>query len=174
VYNPLFQDLTGISNPGYNLYGVIIGSVNGQTFSANNCRFGNYDSNGQTAEELKINFAGNVDITKMDTKRCNISAWREGQIASNATINISELILKDRSVLDFSLVESFDSWNFGTQVGTEIIGGIVFGDETCTIKGSNGIRLWNDQLISIGNFTSSDGSKRTGKIGATVPTISID
>lgn len=173
VTNPIYQDLSGVSNPGFNVYGVIIGSVNGETFSANNCQFGGIQSS-TGGIPIKINFAGNVDITKMTTYDCNISAWRDGQIANNAMVNIGELNLLDRSVLDFSLVEAFDGWNFGSQVGTEIVGGIVFGDETCTIKGSNGVRLWNDQLVSIGNASSSSGSKRTGKIGTTNPIISIE
>jgi hypothetical protein len=172
VVNPSLQDsaITGGGSP-INFNGIILGAQDGKTFSANHCVFGLVGAP-TAALPLNINFGGNVSINKIEAEKTVLQGWKEGGIGDSSSVEIGEIYLQNQSVVDFSLVESFDNWSFGKQVGTEIQGGIIFNDETCTIKGSNGIRLWNDQLVSIGNFRGGDTSKRTGKTStASVLTI---
>jgi hypothetical protein len=173
VVNPSLQDsaITGGGSP-INFNGIILGAQSGKTFSANHCVFG-LVGGPTTSLPLNINFGGNVSINKIEAEKTVLQGWKEGGIGDSSSVEISEIYLQNQSVVDFSLVESFDNWSFGKQVGTEIQGGIIFNDETCTIKGSNGIRLWNDQLVNMGNFRTGDTSKRTGKL-STAPVLSME
>jgi len=153
---------TAPSNLNWNITGIIIGS-DGITFEANNviaraftpdCRFA-------------IKFAGSANINNMEILKTEVSAIDNIPMDANATINIGTLAMSSGCTMNFAKVPSFNNWNFGKQVGYEIQGGIVFQTEDSVVKGSNGVRLYNDQLIVNGALRKDGASKRSALSTAT-------
>lgn len=149
--------------PLYN--GVFFGG-GGQEFFANWVRVGSAGSNKRT----KAFFAGDSRLNRMEAKNSLVAASTVLPMGSDDEVKISELFLAEGSTLDFSYNTGFDGWKFGKQDGYSIVGGIIFEDETSIIKGSQGVRLFNDQLI-LGAAQSSAGSKYGGSKANPSPTL---
>jgi hypothetical protein len=67
-------------------------------------------------------------------------------MSDEKSITCTLLDLSNHGVLDLGRNQmNFDDWRFGGISGNTIIGGIGFEDETGSIQGSNGVRLWNTQ-----------------------------
>jgi len=71
--------------------------------------------------------------------------------------NISNAV----STLDLSAVGSFNNWEFGYQQNNQIVGGIVSLNEGNLIRGSQGVNLFNEQLISQFRSSGSRGGAKT-------------
>jgi len=67
------------------------------------------------------------------------------------------------SVLDLASGGEFDNWFFGSLSGNSIQGGIIFRDEDSLVKGSQGIRLFNTQVV-LGNRYDVRGGKVTQQL----------
>jgi hypothetical protein len=166
IGSPLAQGLTP-SVENY-LTGVVFGS-DGATFSAPGVWLGDSNFGDVAGLGLKVKgyFGGTSLINRMNADRAYISGWGD-EINSTSSVKVGELYMKNDSVLDFAAAAQFDKWEFGKQVGSDIQGGIIFEDETATIKGSAGLRLWNDQLV-FGTNRLGDGSLRgSPKVSAQV------
>jgi hypothetical protein len=78
--------------------------------------------------------------------------------------------MSNNSVLDFASNPRFNNWLFGSVTGSAssstVVGGIVFRDETATIKGSEGLRLFNTQVVLGGRY-----DVRAGKVTDTSAAI---
>jgi hypothetical protein len=86
------------------------------------------------------------------------------------TVRIGTLGMSNNSVLDFASNPRFNNWLFGSVTGSAssstVVGGIVFRDETATIKGSEGLRLFNTQVVLGGRY-----DVRAGKVTDTSAAI---
>lgn len=124
-------------------------------------------SAGGAASNAKWNlvFAGGASAAAVEANDTVIRAYE--YIDPTVLVRIGTLGMSRDSVLNFAYEGPFDNWFFGSQTGTTIIGGIVFRDETPTIKGSAGVRLFNTQVVLGYRFDA-----RTGKQTNTAPTIS--
>jgi hypothetical protein len=159
VGSPTVLDPVTLNQADFRFDGIVL-SGGGTTFSCNWAVFGTPGiSGGQT---LNVQFAGNSVVSRCESFNSHIKGWVDGGIADNSNVAIGELVLDQRSILDFAAVGYFDSWNFGTNLNCNVQGGIIFKDEESTIRGSNGIRLWNDQIVQMGQAFAGDGSKRQG------------
>ena len=64
--------------------------------------------------------------------------------------------------MNFAANSAFDGWRFGVQNGYAINGGIIFDNDGSQIKGSVGVKLWNDTLLLNGSQFAGDASGRDG------------
>lgn len=119
-----------------------------------------------------VYFSGNASFNKIEAAKSYISASTIIPVAENAEVKVAELFLTDGCTLDFAANTQFDNWIFGKQDGYSIVGGIIFQDEESIIKGSNGVRLFNDQMV-VGAAQSQAGGKRSGA-KANPPVLSVD
>jgi hypothetical protein len=180
----LFVSTTNIAGvtPGtgqYYLNGIYIGDVS-STVRANSFEFGNaLNVSGISASAtyyglygypVNVKFQGNVRLNKATFNKAFITASQETAIPSNSTVQVYEFEMKNNSTLDLSVVSEFNNWKFGEQIGSNIVGGIVFRDEgTSVVRLSEGVVLWNDQIVS--NLVGGQGgSKRNGSFTASTPT----
>ena len=89
---------------------------------------------------------------------------------SNTTVRVGTLGMSNNSILDFTRNPRFNNWLFGSVTGSAssstVAGGIVFRDETSTIKGSEGLRLFNTQVVLGGRY-----DVRAGKVTDTSAAI---
>jgi hypothetical protein len=109
-------------------------------------------------------FAGGASAASVEANDTIVRAY--DYIDPTVLVRIGTLGMSRDSVLNFAHEGPFDNWFFGSVTGNTIVGGIVFRDETPTIKGSAGVRLFNTQVV-LGNRYDA----RTGKTTNTTPTI---
>ena len=176
IGSPYYAHGLTIPNESSVIYkGVVIGSP-GATVSINKVQLGNLSAQlGNTWDATDLQFAGNCNINRLDANhKISVKGWKEGGIQSDAVVAIGELHLIKESDVNFRHEGSFDGWRFGVQTGSnQIIGGIIFEDETCNIYGSQGLKLWNDQIIL--NGSQAQSSQRGGvKSGAPSAGLSTD
>jgi hypothetical protein len=65
------------------------------------------------------------------------------------------LTLAERSVLDLQYAKQFDNWFFGSLTANTVAGGINFADDTCTVMGSAGVRLYNTKIVNNYDFRAA-------------------
>ena len=142
-----FQGATGAFT------GIVFGSQ-GITVSCNYAKIGT--DGAQTGKPMDLQFAGNANFNRIDANyQIDVKAWKEGGIGSEGIVNIGELHLKGSSNLNLRHMPNFDGWRFGVQTGNIITGGIIFEDDTCNILGSQGVQMWNDQIVINGSNAQS-------------------
>lgn len=95
-----------------------------------------------------------------------------GGIPTESKVKINYLNLES-SLLALNKPSYFNNWEFGTQVGTAIVGGISqpytwnYGNYPVGIRGSEGVRLWNDYAIpagEIGGQLTNPPTERQGQV----------
>jgi len=104
------------------------------------------NTSGNAQRPWRIEFFGDANIISMSTEGTTIAAW--AQLDPSKQLNISRLILAERSVLDLQYAKQFDNWYFGSLTGDTVAGGINFADDTCLVMGSAGVRLYNTKIIN--------------------------
>lgn len=165
---------------GVNYYGIILGAA-GSTFSANRIRIGDPVSgaSGPTADmeplaKSLVYFGGNSRINSLEASKSYIAAWPLGADSSQCNVDIGELLMTN-STLDLSTVPAIDTWSFGVMGATgQINGGIIFRDEDSFVRGSQGVRLWNEQLILSGLAQPALAPPKKGSPAASAtPTIIV-
>lgn len=174
VSTPYVSGNTTGARPDFNLRGIVLGTQGATAaFSSEWVKIGDAPINNTQAKRIEVFFGGTAAINTLDLSRANIKAWNLAPIDPLASVKIGEMKMYSGSLLDFASMSYFDSWEFGRQVGTEIQGGIVFFDQQTTgsstfgtnfsrIKGSKGLRLWNDAFVNNGGNFVAGGSKRDG------------
>ena len=183
VFSPLYTDGLTIPNESSVIYKGVVFGTPGVTVSMNKAQMGTKGwitipgITGFSTGTLDVQFAGNCSINRLDANRkVSIKGWKEGGIASDAVVAIGELHLLDESDVNFRHEANFNGWRFGVQPSTGsnlISGGIIFEDETCNIYGSQGLKLWNDQIIV--NGSQAQSSYRGGiKTGAPSAPVALD
>jgi hypothetical protein len=114
-----------------------------------------------TSAKWNLVVAGGLSASTIELEDAVIKAYE--YIDPTLAIKIGTLGMSRNSLLDLSANGLFDNWQFGSVTGSAnnvtIGGGVVFRDETPTIKGSAGVRLFNTQVSLGGRFDI-----RTGKI----------
>jgi hypothetical protein len=103
-------------------------------------------SNLDTLRRWNILFNGNATVTTVANDGGIVSAYED--IKSDATVTITELQMRNNAVLDLTQAPNFNGWYFGTSTGNSIIGGINFLDDSNTVLGSAGVRLYNTKVIA--------------------------
>jgi hypothetical protein len=103
-------------------------------------------TSGNAQRPWRIEFFGDAIITSMSVEGTTITAW--GDLDPTKQVNIATLSMAEQSVLDLRYAKQFDSWYFGSLTGDTVAGGINFHDDTCTILGSAGVRLYNTKIIN--------------------------
>lgn len=103
-------------------------------------------TSGNAQRPWRVEFFGDVNITSMSVEGTTIAAWQD--LDASKQINISRLTMAEQSVLDLKYASQFDSWYFGSLTGDTVAGGINFSDDTCTVLGSAGVRLYNTKIIN--------------------------
>lgn len=145
---------------------ILVGNPDdGVTFTANVFQVftevGPYSTttNGNAQRPWNVMFFGDANITSMSVEGTKIKAWRK--LPPEKSVNITNLQMAENSELDLVYADQFDSWYFGSLTGTGItgvstvIGGINFADDSCTIKGSAGVRLYNTKVVNNYDFRAS-------------------
>lgn len=113
-------------------------------------------TSGNAQRPWNVMFYGDANITSMSVEGTKIKAWKK--LPTDKSITITNLQMSESSELDLVYADQFDSWYFGSLTGTgvtgvlTVIGGINFGDDSCTIKGSAGVRLYNTKIINNYDF----------------------
>jgi hypothetical protein len=82
----------------------------------------------------------------MSVEGTTIAAWQD--LDASKQISISRLTMAEQSVLDLTYASQFNNWYFGSLTGDTVAGGINFNDDTCTVIGSAGVRLYNTRIIN--------------------------
>lgn len=103
-------------------------------------------SNLNTLRRWNILFNGNATVSTVANDGGLVSAY--GDIKSDSIVTIGELQMRNNSVLDLTQAPNFNGWYFGTATGNSVIGGINFLDDSSTILGSAGVRLYNTRVIA--------------------------
>lgn len=163
--------------------GVIIGdsgSTLGTSVNANKFRIGsNPQSQSQqvswVSTRIPVQFGGSANINSIECKTVEIGAWKFAY-DTNYTVKIGELTLASGSNLRLTNYgqfgnKNFDNWEFGTQNGAVIDGGVVFLDELGAVYGSNGVRLFNDQLDPKTPRLGDNSTRATSPKESKTPTV---
>jgi len=133
-------------------------------------------TNGGTGNYLFIpwaaEFAGNV-LTE-EIKNNASFVYSNQDISPIVGVRVGQMTLANYGEIDFSKQNpEFDDWRFGGISGGQIVGGIVFDDETAVISGSQGLRLWNTQSKA-GNIYNARLTS-AGKVSpSTSPTLGTE
>ena len=109
---------------------------------------------------ISLKFGGSVSVNKIYAEKCDISA--RSNITLNSVVEVAEFHLKRGCTMNFAANSAFDGWRFGVQNGYAINGGIIFDNDGSQIKGSVGVKLWNDTLLLNGSQFAGDASGRDG------------
>lgn len=165
------------------LNGVIIGdsgSTLGTAVNANYLKIGNnaqFSSSGNIYKNTRIPllFGGAANINRIDCKTVDVAASRQ-LLDTNFTVKVGELNLSAGSNLrftDYNQIgnKNFDNWEFGTQDGAVIDGGVVFLDDLGAVYGSNGVRLFNDQLDPKTPRLGDNSTRATSPKQSKTPTV---
>lgn len=107
-------------------------------------------TSGNAQRPWRVEFFGDANITSMSVEGTTVAAWKD--LDDSKQINISRLIMSEQSVLDLAYAPDFDNWYFGSLTGDTVAGGINFNDDSCTIIGSAGVRLYNTKIINNYDF----------------------
>jgi len=108
-----------------------------------------------------LTFGGGASAATIETTSAIVRV--QNSINTATTVNIGTLFMDKSSVLDLASAGEFDNWFFGSLSGNSIQGGIIFRDEKSTVKGSQGIRLFNTQVV-LGNRFDVRGGKPTATL----------
>jgi hypothetical protein len=104
-------------------------------------------SNLSTLRRWNVLFNGNATVTTVANDGGLVSAYPD--IRGDASVTIGELQMRNEAVLDLTLAPDFNGWYFGSLSGNNlVIGGINFLDETSTVIGSAGVRLYNTKVAA--------------------------
>jgi hypothetical protein len=103
-------------------------------------------TSGNAQRPWRVEFFGDVNITAMSVEGTTIAAWQD--LDASKQISISRLTMAEQSVLDLTYASQFNNWYFGSLTGDTVAGGINFNDDTCTVIGSAGVRLYNTRIIN--------------------------
>lgn len=90
-----------------------------------------------------LEFAGDSKVNFIRSTNSTICA--SAQINPNSKVEIGTIVLDKSSFLDFGAYSPFDGWYIGSPTGNA--GGIFFDDESSTVVGSKGLRLWSSQSL---------------------------
>jgi hypothetical protein len=132
---------------------ILLGSPDdGATFTAQTVAVFNEVSpyatttSGNAQRPWRVEFFGDANITAMSVEGTTIAAWAD--LDATKQVNISRLTMSEKSVLDLTYAPDFDNWYFGSLTGDTVAGGINFIDNTCSVLGSSGVRLYNTRIIN--------------------------
>jgi len=155
--------------PSISYNGLYVGCQNtSSSVLANEFMIGSPSEISPLAVANNLKFMGNCSINTIKATKTFIMAAPEMTIPTESNIQIGELRMRNCE-LRLNSTSYFDNWKFGQQVGSYIFGGIIDESDTSTIRLSEGVVLWNDQLfIGGGNLAGSGAGKRNGN----TPTIS--
>ena len=172
VQLPLYDAAFGPNHNQVGFRGVVIGG-DGATFTANSLVLGkDLLSNGDlTNTALQVFFGGSAVINKIAANNCDISGWYvEGWgpvISPNSKVKIHTLDMRKSCKLSFAQCAEFDGWEFGVQENGIINGGVLSSSNIYNdyqeIRGSKGLRLWNDTIIEGALFAGNLTSTKQGK-----------
>ena len=111
-------------------------------------------SNLSTLRRWNVLFNGNATVTTVGNDGGLVSAYED--IRNDATVTIGQLQMANNAVLDLTLAPNFNGWYFGSLSGNNIVlGGINFLDETSTVIGSAGVRLYNTRIAAGYDFRAA-------------------
>ena len=110
-------------------------------------------------------FAGGASAASIEVSDTTVRVFEN--IDPSVAVKIGTLGMSRKSILNFAHEAPFDNWFFGSISGSSIEGGILFRDETPSIMGSAGVRLFNTQIIL--NNRSDARTGRTTNTSATLP-----
>ena len=114
-------------------------------------------SNLSTLRRWNVLFNGNATVTTVGNDGGLVSAYPD--IKGDASVTIGELQMANNAVLDLTLAPDFNGWYFGSLSGNAsgnyVIGGINFLDETSTVIGSAGVRLYNTKIAAGYDFRAA-------------------
>lgn len=153
----------GVGNSGANtIHGVLLAGTNqsssGVTMNANFISIGS-EGSPFTQAGTTCAFAGSAVINRLDANNIEIVTARLADTTGRA--KVTELYMDKGSVLNFRYRPNNNNWEFGNFIGNQVYGGIIARDETSRIIGSQGVRLWNEQLISsFRSATTRSGVKK--------------
>ena len=124
---------------------------------------------------IPLLFGGAANINRIDCKTVDVAASRQ-LLDTNFTVKVGELNLSAGSNLrftDYNQIgnKNFDNWEFGTQDGAVIDGGVVFLDDLGAVYGSNGVRLFNDQLDPKTPRLGDNSTRATSPKQSKTPTV---
>ena len=169
---PLYDAAFGPNHNQVGFRGVVIGG-DGATFTANSLVLGkDLLYNGDLANTaLQVFFGGSAVINKIAANNCDISGWYvEGWgpvISPNSKVKIHTLDMRKSCKLSFAQCAEFDGWEFGVQENGIINGGVLSSSNIYNdyqeIRGSKGLRLWNDTIIEGALFAGNLTSTKQGK-----------
>jgi len=108
-----------------------------------------------------LTFGGGASAATIESTSAIIRV--QNAISTATSVNIGTLFMDKSSVLDLASGGEFDNWFFGSLSGNSIQGGIIFRDEDSLVKGSQGIRLFNTQVV-LGNRYDVRGGKVTQQL----------
>jgi len=172
VQLPLYDAAFGSNHNQVGFRGVVIGG-DGATFTANSLVLGkDLVYNGDLANTaLQVFFGGSAVINKIAANNCDISGWYvEGWgsiISPNSKVKIHTLDMRKSCKLSFAHCAEFDGWEFGVQENGIINGGVLSSsniyEDYQEIRGSKGLRLWNDTIIEGALFAGNLTSTKQGK-----------
>jgi hypothetical protein len=160
-----YTSLPGVEGYDYEPNILVSNPEDGVTLSANVFQVftevGPYSTttNGNAQRPWNVMFFGSANITSMSVEGAKIKAWQK--LPTDKSISITNLQMSENSQLDLVYGSQFDNWYFGSLTGTSItgantvIGGINFADDTCTIKGSAGVRLYNTKIVNNFDFRAA-------------------
>ena len=143
---------------------VVISSPQGATATAPNVTIENIQilaagpsgapSNLSTLRRWNVLFNGNATVTTVGNDGGLVSAYPD--IRGDATVTIGQLQMANNAVLDLTLAPDFNGWYFGSLSGNNIVlGGINFLDDTSTVIGSAGVRLYNTKIAAGYDFRAA-------------------
>lgn len=172
VQLPLYDAAFGPNHNQVGFRGVVIGG-DGATFTANSLVLGkDLVNNGDLANTaLQVFFGGSAVINKIVANNCDISGWYvEGWgsvISPDSKVKIHTLDMRKSCKLSFAQCAEFDGWEFGVQENGIINGGVLSSSNIYQdyqeIRGSKGLRLWNDTIIEGALFAGNLTSTKQGK-----------
>ena len=159
-------------------HGVFIGAVadpSARGVTANSVYIGSYRGRGAGITlSVNGNFVAN-SVGLFNSQFVADSAQPTSRSVSVNTLTLWGQVTDSSlggSLLDFAHQAQFDNWNFGYNIGNQVYGGIVsINEDQGIVRGSQGLRLWNEQLIS--QFRSSatvrGGAKTVALVQLTEP-----
>ena len=153
---------------------VVVGSPEGATATSTPATIENIQivaagasgspSNLSTLRRWNVLFNGNATVTTVANDGGLVSAYED--IRNDATVTIGELQMRNNAVLDLTQAPNFNGWYFGTTTtgnSVSVLGGINFLDETSTVIGSAGVRLYNTKVIAGYDFRAATDLPTTTK-----------
>ena len=160
------QGFQEILNPGQsdNRHGVYFGRTDSSTPTAKGVTAAWVKIGGASWLQGRVTINTNTSVNQFDLVIGNMSAGSNMVNSKYAKINTLTMKRSTNaygqvSTIDLSRANSFNNWEFGYQAGNQIFGGIVSLDEGNIIRGSAGVNLFNEQLISQFRSSGTRGGK---------------